>query len=148
MGAIRDRILARCAAGDAAMIAARAARNLADMAALLNADGLMAVQERWINGRTVLAECASGDSIIRKISAAAVADSVIQLAWAYMLNGQGLDMGDPATRARTTATVTAGVWTADEGNQLLDLAVLPVIVSHLDVETDFYTEARDGTERT
>lgn len=147
MGAIRDRILARCAAGDTAMIEARAARHLDDMAALLNAEGLMEVAPRWVTGRTVLAECPSGDSIIRKLHAAVATDPIIELAWTYLLNGQGLDMGDVSTRSRTGATVTAGVWTDDEGSQLLKLAVQPVLVSRLDVEHDLYTEALDGTER-
>jgi hypothetical protein len=129
------------------MIAARSARHLDDMAALLNAEGVTAVQTRWINGRTVLAECASGDSLIRKVHAA-MGDPIIELTWAYLINGQGLDMGDASTRAHVATTVNAGVWTADEGDQLLALAVQPVIVTRLDVEADLYTEALDGTERT
>ena len=148
MDAIRDRILARCAAGDLAMINARVAKHLDDMTMLLNEEGVTAVLPRWVNGRTVLAECANGDDIIRKIHAAMAADPVIELAWAYLLNAQGLDLGEQSTRDRVDTTVVAGVWTADEGAQLKALAMQPVLVDRLQVELAMYGSDGKGIEVT
>jgi hypothetical protein len=137
---IRARILAR-----PDLASALAGRDLDALTAGLNASPPSAVSERWANARTVLDECPSGKSIIRKLKTASAADAVIEAAWAFLLNGKGLDVGAASTRASIDEIVAGGGLTAAEGDELKSLALQPALVTRADVEAAMFNP--DGSEK-
>lgn len=138
---IKDRIKAR-----RDLDAMRAAIDLDGLAAALNAEGLVEVGERWVTGRTILAECLDGESILMALEAAAESGS-LATRWtvAFLKSDPGVDMGSAATIAKTDALVAASYLTVEQGEQLKSLAKLPVIVTRLEVEEAMYN--RDTTEK-
>jgi hypothetical protein len=92
---------------------------------LLSSHSTTMVKTRMINGRTILEHCATGKSILRKIKAAADADAVMEVVWAFLKQESGLDIGSPATRTSIDGLVADGSWEQQEGDELKNLAVQP-----------------------
>jgi hypothetical protein len=115
------------------------------LAAALNADGLMAPQQRFITSRAVMANCADGNSILDALDAAAVQNTAVRRAVKFLEQEAGLDIADPYTQRTIGELVTAGVLSAAQGEQIKALALKPVIVGRIDIETAMYNP--DGSEK-
>lgn len=140
MTSIRDRILARPDLADA-----RASRDLDALAACLNTQPEMAIKQRFVTARTVMAGCADGVAILDALGAASQQNSAV--AWAVKFLGQeaGLDIGDPYTQRMVDQLVTLGVLSETQGEQVKALAMQPVLVDRSDVAAAMYNP--DGTEK-
>jgi hypothetical protein len=92
---------------------------------LITSKDFTMVKSRMINGRTILEHCSTGKSILRKIKAAADADAVMEVVWAFLKQESGLDIGSPATRTSIDELVTSGSWEQAEGDELKGLAIQP-----------------------
>jgi hypothetical protein len=136
---IRDRILARTDLADL-----RAARDLDKLAAALNAEGLLAPQQRFITARAVMAACPGGVEILDALENASSNRAV---AWALKFLGQeaGLDIGDPFTQGMVGELVRLTVLTATQGNALKAMAMQPVVVTRDQVKNAMFND--DGTEK-
>jgi hypothetical protein len=136
---IRARILARDDLNEH-----RAARNIDALAAALNAEGLLAPQQRFITARAVMAACLGG---IQILDALENASSDRAVAWALKFLGQeaGLDIGDPFTQGKVDQLVGLTVLTAEQGAALKALALQPVVVSRDQVNAAMFND--DGTEK-
>jgi hypothetical protein len=140
MISIRDRII-----GSPELQDARAARDLDALAAGLNAQGVSAVQSRFVTMRTVTAECSDADGIITALTgAAAISPSVAEML-GFLRDDTGMDVGHPNTQAKINAMAGAGALTQAQANQIKALALLPVVVTRADVEAAMYNP--DGTEK-
>ena len=140
---IRARILARPDLADL-----RAARDLDKLAAALNAEGLMAPQQRFITARAVMAECPGGVGILVALEGAKAHPAVGQaVTWALTFLGQsaGLDIGDTYTQGMVDTLATLGVLTKLQAEALKSMALQPVTVHRLEVEAAMYNP--DGTEK-
>lgn len=89
---------------------------------LLNEQTEMLVKPRMVTARAILAECASGATILDKLEAASAASSPVK--WAVRFLGQeaGIDVGNAATQSMIGQLVAGDVLTAAEGDQLKTLA--------------------------
>lgn len=138
---IRERILARSDIDEL-----RDARDLDGIADALNAEQANNVSPRWVTGRTILAECPDAEDILAALEAVAAAGSVATR-WVvrFLAGDPGVDMGNLATRMKTETLVSSGALPREQADQLLDLAVRPVVVTRLDVEAALYNP--DGSEK-
>lgn len=136
---IRERILAR-----PDLDAMRAARQITGLAEALNAEGLIAPQQRFISARGVMSGCADGVAILAALEAAE-ANKAVKWALAFIGQDSGLDIGDPFTQGMITQLVAAGVLTADQGDQLKALALAPVVVTQSEVAAAMYK--LDGSDK-
>ncbi|ALK96986.1 hypothetical protein AB595_04760 [Massilia sp. WF1] len=137
---IRDRILAR-----ADLDPLRVARDLDGLAAALNAEGLTVAGERYVTMRTILAECPSGHEIVVALRTAAPADPIVDESVNFLRKDSGFDVGHPNARPDLDRLVAAGVLTAGQRDELLALALRPLIVTRLDVADEMFNP--DGTEK-
>jgi hypothetical protein len=137
---IRVRILAR---PDLAGL--RSARDLDGLAAALNAEGLLAPQQRFITARAVMAACQGGIDILDALETAATANRAV--AWALKFLGQeaGLDIGDPFTQGMVDQLVAGSVLTAAQGAALKAMALQPVVITRDQVNAAMFNP--DGTEK-
>jgi hypothetical protein len=140
MTTIRERILAR-----ADLAPLRAARDLDGLAAALNAEGLTEIRETWVDFLGVLNRCPSGDSIMRKLEAAASADAIVAGTWRSLVYGKGLDFGAQSTRQRISAMASPLGFTDGEVAELMNLAVQPVYVTRSQVFEAMFND--DGSEK-
>lgn len=136
---IRERILAR-----RDLDTLRAARDITGLAAALNAEGALAVGQRFVTARAVMAGCADGVAILSALKAA---DSNPAVGWALQFLGQeaGLDIGDPFAQGMVDQLVTAGVLTGGQGASLKALSLRPLLVTQEQVAEAMYN--RNGTEK-
>jgi len=137
---IRERILAR-----PDLDALRAARNIDQLAAALNAEGLTAAAERYITLRTILGECANGRAIVLALRTAAPADAIVEESLNFLRDDSGFDIGHPKTREDIDRLVEAGVFSAAQRDELLALALRPVIVTRDQVNEVMFNA--DGSEK-
>lgn len=140
MSTIRDRII-----NSPELQAVRAVRDLDALAAGLNVQGVTATQSRFVNMRTIVAECADADAIIRALDAAAPASTALTEMLGFLRSDSGMDIGHPNAQARVDALVRAGALTAAQAAEVKGLALLPVIVTRDEVEAAIFNP--DGTEK-
>jgi len=136
---IRTRILARRDLDEL-----RASRDIDALAMALNAEGLMAPQQRFVTARAVMATCTAGLEILDALEAAASNRAV---AWALKFLSQeaGLDIGDPYTLRTVDQLVVALVLTQEQGDALKAMALRPVVVTRDQVNAVMFND--DGTEK-
>jgi hypothetical protein len=130
---IRDRIRA-----SSEMSGLLAAKDITGLAAALNAQDYRVPQERFITGRTVLAECEDGESILRALEAVGPSSVAVKWMLKFLEDPSGMDIGHPRTFARIDALVSAGVWSAPQGEQLKALALQPVLVTQEHVAREMF----------
>ena len=145
---IRDRVHAR-----RDLDGLRAARDLTGLADALNAEGLMAPQQRFITGRVIATlHPTEGREILRRLEAMATQDIGLRFNLPFLQQGEGLDIGDPDMWKELDRMVLA--YHASEGalglsdlqaSLLKSLSLKPVIVDRLEVEAALYN--RDTTEK-
>lgn len=82
------------------------------------------VSTRMVTARAILAECASGATILDKLEAAGTVNSAVKWAVKFLGQDAGIDVGHSATRAMIDALVVATVLTESEANQLKNMAVV------------------------
>lgn len=135
---IRERILAR---GDLDQL--RADRDITALAAALNAEGTMEPGERFVTGRTILAECDDGAGILAALEAGAALPAV---AWAlkFLVMNSGLDVGNPRTQSMIDQLAAGGILTEAQAEQLKTLAMRQVTVTQEQVAGEMYHP--DGSE--
>jgi hypothetical protein len=136
---IRARILARPDLDEL-----RAARDLDEITTKLNEEGLLAPRQRFVTARAVRT-LPAGKAILAAFKAARNADADIDLAYTFLMQEAGLDIGDATTLALIDGLVTQSILTAAQGVQLKSLAMFPVVVDRLEVEAALYN--RDTTEK-
>jgi len=126
------------------LAALRAARDIDQLAAALNAEGAVAPQRRFVTARAVMAVCTGGLEILDALEAASSNRAV---AWALRFLGQeaGLDIGDSFTQRMVSQLVADAVLTQEQGDALKALALQPVIVTRDQVNAAMFND--DGTER-
>jgi hypothetical protein len=95
------------------------------VADLLNVQLTTMAQERWVTALTILSECPSGPSIIRKLYAASQQDAVVLVAWNRLNSSTGLNVNDGATKANINGLVALQVLDQSEGDELKALAIQP-----------------------
>ena len=136
---IRTRILARRDLDEL-----RASRNLDALASALNAEELMAPQQRFITARAVMATCADGLNILDALEAASGNRAV---AWALKFLSQEarLDIGDPYTQGMIDQLVVDSVLTQAQGDALKAMALQAVIVTRDQVNGAMFND--DGTDK-
>ncbi len=137
---LRDRII-----NSPELQAARAARDLDALAAGLNAQGVTAIQSRFVNMRTIVAELADADNIIKALNTAAPASPALTEMLNFLRSDTGMDIGHPNAQARVDALVAATALTTAQGTTLKALALMPAIAIRADVEAAMYNP--DGTEK-
>lgn len=137
---IRDRIL-----NSPELQAARSARDLDALAAGLNAQGVTAVQSRFVTMRTIVAECADADAIIRALNTAAPSSPALTEMLAFLRSDSGMDIGHPNAQARVDALAAASALTQPQATEIKNLALLPVVVTRGQVADGMYNP--DGTEK-
>lgn len=138
---IRDRINAR---PDLAEL--RAARDIDKLAAALNAEGLLAPQQRFITARVILSvHAVEGRAILTRLRAAAAQDIGVEFAVLFLGQGDGLDIGDAATWRDIDGLVANQVLTSAQGALLKSLALQPVVVTREQVNAAMFND--DGTEK-
>jgi len=140
MSTIRDRILARRYLDEL-----RAARDLDGLAAALNAEPEMTVQQRFVTARAVMAGCPDGNAILDALDAAAPQNSAVRRAVTFLQQEAGLDIGDSYTQHMIDELARINVLTTDQASQLKALALKPVYVGRLEIEAALYNP--DGTEK-
>ncbi len=139
---LRNEILARA---DCASFVE--ARDIDAIAALVSVDR-KAVQTRFANARTVLAECGLlGPEILDalQVAAAAPGKSAVKWALAFISQEAGLDVGHPATRYMVQQLIDDKSLSPEQGAALLNLANLPAPVSRNDVADALFNP--DGTAK-
>jgi hypothetical protein len=141
MSEIRDRILA-----SPELQAARAARDLDALTAGLNAQGVTAIQSRFVNMRTIVAELSDADNIIKALSAAAPSSPALGEMMNFLRSDTGMDIGHPNAQARVDALLTATAITSAQGAAIKNMALQPIIVTRDQVGITMYNP--DGTEKT
>lgn len=140
---LRDRIIAR-----ADLVDLRAARDLDGLAAALNAEGLKAPHQRFITARAVMAGCPGGLAILAALDQARVHPAVgpaVTWALTFLSQEAGLDIGDPFTQGMVDSLVALGLLTGEQGAALKAMALQPVVVGRLEVESALFNP--DGTEK-
>lgn len=137
---IRDRVLARADLNEA-----RAQRDLDTMTAALNAEGLLVRRTTFVTWRIVITDCPSGIAIKRKMKNAAADDDAIETACEFLKQEAGLDVGHAGAWANIERMVVAGILTAAEGQELMNLSLHPLVVDRLEVEAALYNP--DNTEK-
>lgn len=138
---IRARILARPDLNEL-----RTARDLDGLAAALNAEGLMAPQQRFITARGILAiDAAEGRAILSSLRAAAALDIGVEFVVMFLGQGEGVDIGDPSTWRDIDGLVAKQILTSAQSFMLKHLSEQPVVVTRLQVEAAMYNP--DGTEK-
>jgi len=142
MPSIRDRILSLTA-----LVPARLNRNLDALTAGLNASPIKVLSNRYINAQNILSECADGADIISRLNGAATTNSTVKYVMLTLVQDKGLNAGDPTIQALwdTLATGLVPVLTTSHAAQLKNLAMLPQMVTRVDVEAAMYNP--DGTEK-
>lgn len=136
---IRDRILAR-----ADLAGAHATRDLDALAAGLNAQPVKVLQPRYITARTILAECPEGGLILAALDSAAAANAAVKYAVRFLGQDSGLNVGDAVTQGMLDSMVGT-VLTQAQADQVKALAMLPELVTRMDVEAAMFNP--DGTEK-
>lgn len=131
MSALRDRINAR---PDLAALVV--ARELDEIAAKLNAEGLSVVRSRYITMRTISAEIPREDAraIVTALVSAATVDVLADEAVRFLRTNSGYDIGDPGAQEYIDEMAAAGALTADRARVLKGLALAPLTVDRLEVE--------------
>lgn len=137
---IRERILAR-----ADLAELRAARDIDQLAAALNAECLPVRQSRFITWRAIITQCPSGESIRDKLEAAAPRSGAIRSAVEFLSQEAGLDVGDLGTWANIDRMVQISLLTEEEGQQLKDLSIKPMCVTREEVRLAMFND--NGTEK-
>jgi hypothetical protein len=138
--ALRARVRANPACAEAL-----ATRDLDQIAALLNAEGLATVGECWADALALMNRCATGKSIIRKLYAGNGLDPVVEVAWRALVYGKGLDFGAESTRESIDEMVGPLGFTADEVGEMKGLALQPVTVSRDQVFDALFND--NGSEK-
>jgi hypothetical protein len=139
---IRERIIA-----SPDLQAARAARNLDALAAGLNAQGVTAIQSRFVTLRTIEVECADGDNIVSALAGASTTNALVGMFMSFLKQDSGLDIGLAKTISaiNSLSSGLSPVLTATQAAQLKNMAMRPVIVTRLEVEAAMYN--LDGSEK-
>ena len=140
MATIRERILARPELNDM-----RQARDITGLSVALNAQPPMVSGSRFITARTVLAECANGDTILSALEAVAVSNASVKWAVNFLGKDSGLDIGNPVTLDMVEQLVSAGVLTESQGAAIKGMALQPHYVTQEQVAMEMYNP--DGTEK-
>lgn len=136
--AIRSRILAR-----RDLDAMRTARDITGLAAALNADAPLVAAERFVTGRTIMAECDDGAGILAALAGAAAIPAV-EWALKFLALDSGLDVGNARTQGMVDQLAGGGVLTEAQAGQLKALAMRRETVTQEQVAAEMY--APDGTE--
>ena len=138
---IYDRVHAR-----ADLDALRAARDITNLAAALNAETPppLVLKQRFITARAILTGCVGGVDILTALQRA---ESNTAVGWALKFLGQdaGLDIGDPGIYPLLESLVNAQVLTAPQVAALKSMAMSPVVVTSEQLATELYNP--DGTEK-
>lgn len=136
---LRDRILARRDLDEL-----RAARDITALAAALNADAPMVMVERFVTGRTILAECEDGAGILSALAAASILPAV-EWALKFLADASGLDVGNARTQQMIDQLEAGEVLTESQASQLKALALRPDLATQEQVASEMYEI--DGTEK-
>ena len=136
--AIRSRILAR-----RDLDAMRAARDITGLAAALNADAPLLPDERFVTGRTIMAECDDGAGILAALAAASAIPAV-EWALKFLALDSGMDVGNARTQAMIDQLAAGSILTVAQAEQLKSLALRRETVTQDQVAAEMY--APDGTE--
>ena len=129
---LHDRILAR-----RDLDAMRIARNITGLADALNAAAPIVASERFVTGRTIMAECADGGGILAALASAAAIPAV-DWALKFLALDSGLDVGNARTQAMIDQLAAGSVLTAAQAEQLKALALRPDLVTQDQVATEMY----------
>lgn len=138
---IRERVLAR-----SDLDAMRAARQITELAAALNAEGVEAPQSRFITARAiVMLNPLEGRAILKSLRTAATLDIAVEFAVLFLSQEAGLDIGDADMWVELDHMQAAGVLTSAQVVLLKNLAFQPLVVTPSQVADALYYP--DGTER-
>lgn len=135
---LRDRILAR-----RDLDKLRAARDITGLAAALNAEAPLLAGERFVTGRTILAECDDGAGILAALDAASAIPAV-EWALKFLAVDSGMDIGNARTQGMIDQLQAGQVLTEVQASQLKALALRRETVTQEKVAAEMY--APDGTE--
>lgn len=128
MATILERILAR-----RDLDSLRVVRDLDGITAKLNAEGVKIPRQRFITAR-VVRTLPNGKEILAALKGARSADDDIDLAYTFLMQEAGLDIGDPTTLGLIDILVAKNIFQPSWGEQVKALAMVPVIVDRLEVE--------------
>ena len=94
------------------------------VAASLNTKNRQVVRSTMANARTVMAKLGpdAGAAVLDKLQAAASQSSSVKWAMSFVTSPEGIDLGNPATRAQLDALAAAGVITQQEATSLKSIA--------------------------
>jgi hypothetical protein len=137
---IRERILARRDLDEA-----RKNKDITALAAELNLEGLMVGAERFVTGRTILAECDEGPEILGRLEQAAATSPAVAWALKFLGTNSGLDVGNPRTQTMLDQLAVGGVLTEAQAESLKGLALRPLVITQAQVAEEMYEP--DGTEK-
>src|SRR5438874_2109825 len=124
---------------------ARTKCNLDDLASGLNAQGITAVQSRFVTMRTITAECEDADVLIGALMKAATVSPSVAEMLLFLRSDSGMDVGHPNTQTKIDALATNGLFTQAQADEFKNLALLPVVVTRDQVEADMFN--KNGTEK-
>lgn len=122
----------------------RAARDLDGLTAKLNEERLLAPRQRFVTARAVRT-LPDGKAILAAFKTARQADADIDLAYTFLMQDAGLDIGDATTLQLIDELVSQSVLTTAQGAQLKSLAMFPLVVTRDDVCFALYND--DGSEK-
>lgn len=136
---IRARILARPDLDEL-----RLARDLDRLAAELNAEELLAPRQRFVTAR-VVRTLPDGKAILAAFKALRGEDDDIELAYNFLMQEAGLDIGDPTTLKLIDGLAAQNILSTAQRDQLRSLAMFPVVVDRMQVMAAMYND--DGSEK-
>lgn len=90
---------------------------------LLNGPTTTMVKSRFVNGRTIMAECADSSAILSGLKTMAGQDAQVGVAWSFLNSEAGIDAGNEKTQAMCDQFVSLGVWTQTQADQVKAMAV-------------------------
>lgn len=125
---IRTRILARNDLGELVT-----GRDLDGIKAKLDAEGVTVQHSRFITAR-VVRTLPDGKAILAALKAARALDDDIDLAYTFLMQGAGLDIGDDTSLEMIDELAEQGVFEQAWAEQIKGLAMFPLLVDRLDVE--------------
>lgn len=114
------------------------ARDLDAITVALNTNPTKSIQSRYITMRTIVSECSDADAIISALLAATQYSPALSEMLSFLRSDSGMDIGHPNAQARLDAMATAGLVTTDQATELKNLALLPDVVTRLDVANALY----------
>lgn len=136
---IRARILAR-----PDLDGLRASKDLDGLTTALNAEGMVVRSLRFVTAR-VIRTLPNGKDILSALKGARNLDDDIDLAYTFLMQGAGVDIGDEMAFALIDGLVAKGIFQPTWAGQLKSLAMFPVVVDRLEVAAAMFND--DGSEK-